>query len=211
MNIKDFILGYVIGKNDGGGGSSVEIEPLEVTENGEYSEEGVAYSPVTVNVSGGGGASNVVFGSFEGQEAGALSVDTGYSGNGYPIALYIWITDGPYNTNGAGYATGLSYVPFLYYIVKMLPSDAPTWTDMSDRDNGLTNMVYRTSGATVSQGSLSNSTKYMATGIPSDYNEKTVVVINDASHFKVVVKARNNSGYGFPVGVNYKYCVVYSE
>ena len=53
MNIKDFILGYVIGKGDGGGGASVE--PLTVTENGEYSEEGVAYSPVTVNVAGGGG------------------------------------------------------------------------------------------------------------------------------------------------------------
>ena len=51
MNIKDFILGYLIGKNDGGGGASVE--PLTVTENGEYSEEGVAYSPVTVNVAGG--------------------------------------------------------------------------------------------------------------------------------------------------------------
>lgn len=53
MNIKDFILGYLIGKNDGGGSASVE--PLTVTENGEYSEEGVAYSPVTVNVAGGGG------------------------------------------------------------------------------------------------------------------------------------------------------------
>lgn len=53
MNIKDFILGYLIGKQDGGGGAS--IEPLTVTENGEYSEEGVAYSPVTVNVAGGGG------------------------------------------------------------------------------------------------------------------------------------------------------------
>lgn len=50
MNIKDFILGYVIGKNDGGGGSSVDIEPLSVTQNGEYSEEGIAYSPVTVEV-----------------------------------------------------------------------------------------------------------------------------------------------------------------
>lgn len=55
MNIKDFILGYRIGKGDGGGGSGVDVEPLSVTENGEYSEEGVAYSPVTVNVAGGGG------------------------------------------------------------------------------------------------------------------------------------------------------------
>ena len=32
---------------------SIEVEPLTVTENGTYSEEGKAYSPVTVNVSGG--------------------------------------------------------------------------------------------------------------------------------------------------------------
>lgn len=37
-----------------GGGSSVTVEPLYVTENDTYSEEGKAYSPVTVNVSGGG-------------------------------------------------------------------------------------------------------------------------------------------------------------
>lgn len=34
------------------GGSSVEVEALSVTENGTYSEEGKAYSPVTVNVEG---------------------------------------------------------------------------------------------------------------------------------------------------------------
>lgn len=32
---------------------SIEVEALTVTENGTYSEEGKAYSPVTVNVSGG--------------------------------------------------------------------------------------------------------------------------------------------------------------
>ena len=33
-----------------GGGASVTVEALSVTENGTYSEEGKAYSPVTVNV-----------------------------------------------------------------------------------------------------------------------------------------------------------------
>lgn len=36
-----------------GGGSGVTVEALSVTENGTYSEEGKAYSPVTVNVAGG--------------------------------------------------------------------------------------------------------------------------------------------------------------
>ena len=36
-----------------GGGGSITVEPLSVTENGTYTaEEGTAYSPVTVNVSG---------------------------------------------------------------------------------------------------------------------------------------------------------------
>lgn len=38
------------GSGGGGGGSSVEVEALTVTQNGEYSEDGVAYSPVTVDV-----------------------------------------------------------------------------------------------------------------------------------------------------------------
>lgn len=37
-----------------GGTVEVTIEPLTITQNGEYSESGKAYSPVTVNVSGGG-------------------------------------------------------------------------------------------------------------------------------------------------------------
>lgn len=36
----------------GGGGGDVTVEALSVTENGTYSEEGKAYSPVTVNVEG---------------------------------------------------------------------------------------------------------------------------------------------------------------
>lgn len=39
----------------GGGGGSITVEPLTVTENDTYTApEGKAYSPVTVNVSGGG-------------------------------------------------------------------------------------------------------------------------------------------------------------
>ena len=45
-------LSYAIG-----GTVTIDIEPLSVTENGTYQEAGVAYSPVVVNVSGGGSVS----------------------------------------------------------------------------------------------------------------------------------------------------------
>ena len=50
----DFDSVLLAKKLGGGGGSSVDVESLSVTANGTYTaEEGKAYSPVTVNVSGG--------------------------------------------------------------------------------------------------------------------------------------------------------------
>lgn len=55
---KTYIFGedsewYVSGKSSGGGGTSVDVEPLAVNANGTYTAaEGTAYSPVTVDVPG---------------------------------------------------------------------------------------------------------------------------------------------------------------
>ncbi len=44
-------ISYAMGKQAGGGGGGVTVEPLSVTENGTYTApSGKAYSPVTVNV-----------------------------------------------------------------------------------------------------------------------------------------------------------------
>ncbi len=51
MNYYDILLAKKLAENEGGGGSSVEVEPLSVTENGTYTaEQSKAFSPVTVNV-----------------------------------------------------------------------------------------------------------------------------------------------------------------
>lgn len=44
------IIDYLLARKKAGGGSDVTIEQLSVTENGTYSEQGIAYSPVVVNV-----------------------------------------------------------------------------------------------------------------------------------------------------------------
>ena len=44
------IIDYLLARKKAGGGSDVTIEQLTATENGTYSEEGKAYSPVVVNV-----------------------------------------------------------------------------------------------------------------------------------------------------------------
>lgn len=57
MNFYDILLARCLCCNSGeesGGGGGLEAEPLNVTENGTYTaDEGKAFNPVTVNVSGG--------------------------------------------------------------------------------------------------------------------------------------------------------------
>lgn len=56
-----------------GGEISIEVEPLTVTQNGTYAESGKAYSPVVVNVSGGG--------------AVQFDSKTATAGSDYPVSL----------------------------------------------------------------------------------------------------------------------------
>jgi len=58
-------------------GSQITVEPLSVTQNGTYQETGKAYSPVTVNVQGGGGGvnngSDVIFIDYDGTVVASYS------------------------------------------------------------------------------------------------------------------------------------------
>ena len=57
-----FDLAFYRALNKGGGGGDITVEPLTVTENGQYAApSGKAYSPVNVEVSGGGD-SNIIYG-----------------------------------------------------------------------------------------------------------------------------------------------------
>lgn len=81
------------------GGSSVTVEPLSVTQNGTYTApSGTAYSPVTVNVSGGGG---LVY------EEGTFVPTEDVSHPSIPFAgthttrpVYVVIVDSDYETQG---------------------------------------------------------------------------------------------------------------
>ena len=68
-----------IAKNGaGGGGSSINVQPLTVTENGTFdAPEGQAYDPVIVNVASGGGAElNIAYGDTAPEDTSKLWVKT---------------------------------------------------------------------------------------------------------------------------------------
>ena len=58
MDFYDILYAKYLSKLNGGG-SSVKVEPLSVTENGTYTESGKAYSPVNVNVPQPSGSINI--------------------------------------------------------------------------------------------------------------------------------------------------------
>lgn len=89
-------------------GTSVTVEALSVTQNGTYTAPtGKAYSPVSVNVSGGGGSSSYKLICSEEYEASTTSTSTTVIGtmsgtyeNPYKSILYIQVRDKAGKRNG---------------------------------------------------------------------------------------------------------------
>ena len=205
MNIKDFILGYLIGKQDGGGGSGVDVEPLTVTENGEYSEEGVAYSPVTVNVSGGGGASNIKTGTFtpKTENVGMIeTLDTGYDGNGYPIAALIVVDGGPYNPANTDWYDLVQNKAVA--MAKQEMASAPEYVS----DKAFIMTYYKSTAANSFSANGSYEASFFGQGTPAGTQSTAFIKMSDKRTLKYNVA---NANYGFKDGIAYRYWIVYSE
>lgn len=198
------------------GGGSATIEPLTVTTNGTYTApSGVdGYSPVTVSVSGGGGASNFVQGTFTGTTPGEiLEINIPYTGSGYPIAAMIFPKEGGYNSSGTFYTTVQRYALRTYLMVKNDPLSPPTYPNKSsgleNQATTLTNYKSSASSATSYGSALSNTTTIFITTAPSASSSGTVAVRIAANNKMKVFIA--STSYGFMAGIEYVYCIVYSS
>lgn len=188
---------------------AVNIQALSITENGTYTASGSVdgYSPVTVNVSGGGGASNVVAGSFTTPvgDGVAETVSIPYEGNGYPIVVAI-VADG-YQSSNAWYNSKAFGTLF---IAKCLPGVAPDYSGGAN-DKCSWNIIYA-SGSTYlnKDGATSNTTFSQQTpsSAPSLYGQ---IYIPNNKTFKYATNTPSDSRYGFAQGVKYNYWVIYSE
>ena len=192
-----------------------------ITQNGTYNASGDSadgYSSVTVNVSGGGGAGNVVTGTFTGTTTGAaMDVDLNYSGNGYPVAFIIYPAEGA-NKSGGTFADLIQRYALQFFAgVKNDAASAPTYaTDTSKTENQYL-AFYRY------KSSSSSSTSY-SVGAKGDaiiaYGSNAAGGSNYARFATFVSKTRMSvrimspditSDYGFAANIPHKYCVLYSE
>lgn len=197
----------------GSGGGGVTVSPLSVTANGTYTApSGEAYSPVTVNVSGGGGASNVVTGTFTGTTTGAaMDVDLAYTGSGYPVAVVIYPKEGPYNSGtGTFYNLVQRYSCAYFVIIKIENGTTPDYTTGASKNYATGYYRYKSSTSTAT----SYAGFAIGTNIQS-YNDNDAVsgqssIVRIRSKTKMSVFIASTA-YGFAANIEYTYYVIYSE
>lgn len=196
------------------GGSAV-IQSLSVTQNGTYTAPtGVdGYSPVTVNVSGGGGASNIVTGTFKGTTTGeAIDVTLNYSGSGYPIVIVIYPKDGTYNPNSTYYSLIERYAINFSVAVKNVITTIPTYQSTGDENKYSISVRYKssTSSPTTYTNNTSGIDAVLCSGSDASNSVSNVIKFKNATKMSVYIK-NPAANYGFAANIEYTYHVIYSS
>lgn len=209
------VAGVTLPKSGGGTATFPWVEGSETkTQNGTYDVTNLA--ELVVNVSGGGGAANIVQGTFTtGSTTGtAESVSIPYTGSGYPIALFVYVDGGPYNNSTGGNTTWYNsvqrYAIGMFSMVKSQVPVSPTYSTSGGANYGTVAVIYknstsqsttysRTSSMTANSYSSSNASSTNTTTVRFKGNGKTL------SYFVA------STSYGLLASTKYAYIVVYSS
>lgn len=197
-------------KTGGGTATFYDVQGSQtITSNGTY--DVTTDASVVVNVSGGGGgASNIVEGTFTTESsAGVHSINLSYSGSGYPIACMVVVEGGAYNSAISGWYNSLQrYAVGQWTMSKSVMTSSPTYTTSGTQNQGVTTWIYK--------NSTSSSTSYtrssaMNTNVFSSSNASnagaTCIRLKSGNVLSYYV---NTSSYGLLPNTEYRYIVIYS-
>ena len=162
---------------------------------------------------GGGGSSNVVAGTFTtGSGGSAQTINLSYSGNGFPIAVSIMVSEGTYNSSGTAYSTIQQYGVLGYTMIKTNMT-TPTYSYNGSGNNGSRYFIFKSSSTTASTLSGNNSSNQ--SDVYSQYTASSStwdVVVLVTSNTTLSVYVSNTSGTrGLLANTEYYYSVLYSE
>lgn len=162
--------------------------------------------------SGGGGSSRFVAGTFKGtdaQKGTAVEITIPYTGNGYPIALLIFPSDGAYCAGGDYYDLVQRYAIALFAAVKHEIENAPSYSGASTNDF-MTSMYWYKSSATSATSYTGSQTKNTALLTQTAPSATSQLVANMKAKDKLSVFIANTS-YGFAPNIEYTYTIYYSS
>ena len=197
-----------------GGGTASFVEISDTTAaaadvaSGKYFYTAAGIKTEGTASGGGGGASNIVTGTFKGTTTGAaLDVTLNYSGSGFPVAIVIYPKDG-YQQGSAIYDLVQRYAVVLFEAMK--PNLTPPTYSTTSMENTMytyvTNKNSATTGSsTASGGSTSGNT---LRNISPSASARDCVKIKDKTTLSVFIA---NTSYGFPAGYEFTYYIIYSS
>lgn len=167
---------------------------------GSVSQDANGYI-VLPSTGGGGGGTNCVCGTFKETTGGqAITIALDYSGSGYPIAVFVSTTDSAFDEVTQSYA-----VRDLTLIKHELDT-APTYSGGIDENYAMQSRKYRNNSAY--QASATYPYTAYSTSPATSGNTLSLRITSNTTLSAYIQGA---SSYGFAVGVEYTYYVVYSS
>lgn len=200
-----------IPKSGGGTASFFAIDGSQtVTQNGTYDVSALA--EMVVNVSGGGGSSRTIIGTFTGTEVGAMDVTIPYTGNGYPITVNIFVTEGIINNHiGRFYYLINSRTTGVCCAVKSEMDTEPTYSSGDGEKNDAVVLTrYKNSNVNTTSFSNSGGKVNFYNNADGEASGTGVAKMKSRTTLSVYIKEESNT-YGFMKNIEYTYVITYSS
>lgn len=168
----------------------------------------------------GGGASNVVQGSFTtgSTRNTTQNITIDYTGTGYPIAVMIFIKGGAYNNSSTGNTTWYSslnrYDVGHYSMSKARGTTTPTWSTSGSDNYGVVDIIYKNStstSTTYTRTSTMTANVFTSSSTSAQSSTACVRFKGNSKAMSVYIGNKGSSSIGFASETEYTYIVIYSS
>lgn len=173
-----------------------------------------------ISQSGGGGATNLVQGTFTTGSSGNTnaSISLNYTGSGYPIFVAVWIDGGVYN-NGTGgntdwYNSVSRYDVGFVAVNKARTTTAPTYGTSGADNYGVICYIYKNStsnSTSYSRSSSMTANTYTSSSTSAAASNSMIRFKGNGTTLSYYVGNRSSSTYGLARSTKYAYIVIYSS
>ena len=173
-----------------------------------------------LNVPSGGGATNIVQGTFTTGSSGGSTgtVSLNYTGSGYPILAVIWVDGGVYN-NGTGgnttwYNSTSRYDAGLVLLSKSRTNVAPSYGSSGDDNTAAIAYIYKnstSSATTYGWAGVMNNNSYVDSSTNASANNNMIRFKGNGKTLAYYIGNRGSSSRGLVRNTKFSYIVIYSS
>ena len=169
-----------------------------------------------LTIPSGGGSSNIVQGTFTtgSTRASAGSVSVNYTGNGYPIAVLVFLNGGAYNPNDDWYSTISQYDADCFMMTKSQMTSTPTFVASASlpQNQGVVCAIYKSSTSTATTHSRNGSSSavfFNSSDATTGYN--CIRFKNNTKTLSYYIGNNASNRVGLAPNKTYEYIIIYSS